>query len=135
MTLHQMTYHLIGEVYGRTYSLTGSGTARCRHKCHQKAVPLCQMPLTESNPQEIICPLKNPRRRLLSRLFQAYPHLKNAYTLLWDMPSNDGYIKVTAVIQKFFDQAISGNWSYNPENYDGNEVPTSEMAQGSIKYI
>ena len=45
------------------------------------------------------------------------------------MPSNDGYIKVTAVIQKFFDQAISGNWSYNPENYDGNEVPTSEMAK------
>jgi ribonucleoside-diphosphate reductase alpha chain len=45
------------------------------------------------------------------------------------MPSNDGYIKVTAVIQKFFDQAISGNWSYNPENYEGNEVPTSEMAK------
>ena len=32
-------------------------------------------------------------------------------------------------MQKFFDQAISGNWSYNPENYPGNEVPTSEMAQ------
>ena len=44
------------------------------------------------------------------------------------MKSNDGYIKVTAVIQKFFDQAISGNWSYNPENYPGNEVPTSVMA-------
>jgi len=45
------------------------------------------------------------------------------------MPNNDGYIKVTAVIQKFFDQAISGNWSYNPEQYPDNEVPVSVMAK------
>ena len=45
------------------------------------------------------------------------------------MPSNEGYIKVVAVMQKYFDQAISGNWSYNPENYDNNEVPISVMAQ------
>ena len=45
------------------------------------------------------------------------------------MKNNDGYIKIISVMQKFFDQAISGNWSYNPENYPGNEVPTSEMAQ------
>ena len=32
-------------------------------------------------------------------------------------------------MQKFFDQAISGNWSYNPQHYDNNEVPTSVMAQ------
>ncbi len=32
-------------------------------------------------------------------------------------------------MQKFFDQAISGNWSYNPENYPDNEVPVSVMAQ------
>ena len=83
----------------------------------------------ESNHQEIICPLKNTKKGPLKQIVPGYPHLKNAYTLLWDMPSNDGYIKVTAVIQKFFDQAISGNWSYNPENYEGNEVPTSEMAK------
>ncbi|BCU95780.1 MAG: hypothetical protein CM15mV10_1610 [uncultured marine virus] len=44
------------------------------------------------------------------------------------MQSNEGYIKITAVMQKFFDQAISGNWSYNPENYPDNEVPVSVMA-------
>ena len=44
------------------------------------------------------------------------------------MASNEGYIKVTAVMQKFFDQAISGNWSYNPENYPNDEVPVSVMA-------
>ena len=41
----------------------------------------------------------------------------------------DRYINIVAVMQKFFDQAISGNWSYNPENYEDNEVPTSVMAQ------
>jgi ribonucleoside-diphosphate reductase alpha chain len=45
------------------------------------------------------------------------------------MPSNRGYIHIVAVMQKFFDQAISGNWSYNPGNYPDNEVPTSIMAQ------
>ena len=45
------------------------------------------------------------------------------------MKNNDGYIKVISVMQKFFDQAISGNWSYNPENYADNEVPVTVMAQ------
>jgi ribonucleoside-diphosphate reductase alpha chain len=45
------------------------------------------------------------------------------------MPSNAGYINIVAIMQKFFDQAISGNWSYNPENYPDNEVPVSVMAQ------
>jgi ribonucleoside-diphosphate reductase alpha chain len=44
------------------------------------------------------------------------------------MPSNEGYIKIVAVMQKFFDQAISGNWSYNPLNYPDNEVPMDVMA-------
>ena len=45
------------------------------------------------------------------------------------MPDNKGYINIVSVMQKFFDQAISGNWSYNPEHYDNNEVPVSVMAQ------
>ena len=45
------------------------------------------------------------------------------------MLNNDGYSKVTAVMQKCFDQAISGNWSYNPEHYPDNEVPVSVMAK------
>ena len=65
----------------------------------------------------------------LKQIVPGYQYLKNNYTLLWDMPSNKGYINVVAVMQKFFDQAISGNWSYNPENYPNNEVPVSQMAQ------
>jgi len=66
-----------------------------------------------------------------------FPKLKNAYTLLWDMKSNEGYINVVAMMQKYFDQAISGNWSYNPLNYENNEVPLSVMANDlltSYKY-
>jgi ribonucleoside-diphosphate reductase alpha chain len=44
------------------------------------------------------------------------------------MKSNEGYIKIVAMMQKYFDQAISGNWSYNPLNYENNEVPLSVMA-------
>ncbi len=72
--------------------------------------------------------IKKSKKGPLKQIVPSYGHLKNNYTLLWDMPSNEGYIKVIAVIQKFFDQAISGNWSYNPENYEGNEVPVSVMA-------
>ena len=46
---------------------------------------------------------------------------------------NTGYINVVSVMQKFFDQAISGNWSYNPKNYADNEVPVSEMAQDLLR--
>jgi ribonucleoside-diphosphate reductase alpha chain len=45
------------------------------------------------------------------------------------MPDNDGYINIVAVMQKYFDQAISGNWSYNPLHYENNKVPLSAMMQ------
>ena len=73
--------------------------------------------------------VKKSKKGPLKQIVPQYTTLKNSYTLLWDMKSNDGYIKVVAMMQKYFDQAISGNWSYNPENYDDNEVPISVMAQ------
>ena len=72
--------------------------------------------------------VKKSKKGPLKQIVPQYHALKNNYTLLWDMESNRGYINVVAVMQKFFDQAISGNWSYNPENYDDNEVPVSVMA-------
>ena len=72
---------------------------------------------------------KKSKKGPLKQIVPQYYAYKNNYTLLWEMKGNDGYIKVVAAMQKFFDQAISGNWSYNPENYDNNEVPVSLMAQ------
>ena len=73
--------------------------------------------------------IKKSKKGPLKQIVPQFGTLKNNYTLLWDMSSNRGYISIVAVMQKFFDQAISGNWSYNPENYENNEVPVSVMAQ------
>ena len=73
--------------------------------------------------------VKKSKKGPLKQIVPQYQSLKNYYTLLWDMPSNEGYIKVVAVMQKFFDQAISGNWSYNPTHFENNEVPMSQMIQ------
>ena len=72
--------------------------------------------------------VKKSKKGPLKQIVPSYGHLKNNYTILWEMKNNDGYIKIISVMQKFFDQAISGNWSYNPENYEDNEVPVSVMA-------
>ena len=72
--------------------------------------------------------VKKSKKGTLKQVVPQYTQLKNFYTLLWDMKDNLGYIKVVAVMQKFFDQGISGNWSYNPENYENGEVPVSVMA-------
>ena len=82
-----------------------------------------------SEPPRAFLSTKKSKKGPLKQIVPQYYAYKNNYTLLWEMKGNDGYIKVVAAMQKFFDQAISGNWSYNPENYDNNEVPVSLMAQ------
>ena len=71
--------------------------------------------------------VKKSKKGPLKQIVPQYQSLKAHYTLLWDMPSNEGYINTVAVMQKFFDQAISGNWSYNPTHFENNEVPMSVM--------
>ena len=73
--------------------------------------------------------VKKSKKGPLKQIVPQYQTLKNYYTLLWEMSGNQGYINVVAVMQKFFDQAISGNWSYNPTQYPDNEVPMSVMIQ------
>ena len=73
--------------------------------------------------------VKKSKKGTLKQIVPQYSYLKSAYTLLWDMPDNTGYINIVAVMQKFFDQGISGNWAYNPENYENGEVPVSVMAK------
>jgi len=73
--------------------------------------------------------VKKSKKGPLKQIVPDYKRFKNNYSLLWDMKSNEGYINIVSVMQKYFDQAISGNWSYNPENYEDNQVPVSVMAQ------
>ena len=71
--------------------------------------------------------IKKSKKGPLKQIVPQYQSLKNYYTLLWEMDNNDGYINIVAVMQKYFDQAISGNWSYNPTHFENNEVPMSVM--------
>ena len=73
--------------------------------------------------------VKKSKQGPLKQVVPQYSSLKSKYTLLWSMGGNKGYINIVAVMQKYFDQAISGNWSYNPEDYEENQVPLSVMAQ------
>ena len=73
--------------------------------------------------------VKKSKKGPLKQIVPSYQSLKNNYTLLWDQKDNTGYINVVSVMQKFFDQAISGNWSYNPQHFQDSEVPVSQMAQ------
>ena len=73
--------------------------------------------------------VKKSKKGPLKQIVPEYNRLKNNYTLLWDMKSNEGYINIVSVMQKYFDQAISGNWSYNPEHFTDGQVPVSVMAQ------
>jgi len=78
-------------------------------------------------PPRALLSTKKSKKGPLKQVVPQYQTLKNHYTLLWDMPSNEGYINVVSMMQKFFDQAISGNWSYNPLHFENNEVPMSVM--------
>ena len=83
-------------------------------------------------PPRAMLSIKKSKKGPLKQIAPGFPKLKNDYTLLWDMPDNTGYINVVAMMQKYFDQAISGNWSYNPLHYENNEVPLSAMAQDML---
>ena len=73
--------------------------------------------------------IKKSKKGPLKQIVPQFQSLKQHYTLLWEMQGNEGYIKIVAAMQKFFDQAISANWSYNPLQYENNEVPMSVMMQ------
>ena len=83
-------------------------------------------------PPRALLSIKKSKKGPLKQIVPGYPKLKNDYTLLWDMQGNTGYINIVSVMQKYFDQAISGNWSYNPLHYENNEVPLSAMAQDML---
>jgi ribonucleoside-diphosphate reductase alpha chain len=72
-------------------------------------------------------------KRKIKQIVPQYSTLKNNYTLAWEMKSNEGYFNIVAAMQKFFDQAISANWTYNPENYSDKKVPMSVVANDFLE--
>lgn len=67
--------------------------------------------------------VKASKDGILKQVVPEYKRLKDQYELLWDLPSNDGYLQLVAIMQKFVDQTISANTSYDPAKYEGSKVP------------
>ena len=78
--------------------------------------------------------IKQSKHGVLKQVVPQYHRLKNKYDLLWDQKSPEGYLKICAVLQKFIDQGISVNTSYNPENYEDEKVPMSELLKHIIMF-
>jgi len=78
--------------------------------------------------------IKQSKDGVLRQVVPGYPRLKNKYDLLWDQQSPEGYLKIVAVLQKYIDQAISVNTSYNPENYEDEKIPMSELLRHVLMF-
>ena len=78
-------------------------------------------------PPRALVSIKQSKDGILKQVVPGIRTLKNKYELLWDQKSPEGYLKIMAVLQKFIDQGISVNTSYNPRHYEDEKIPMSEM--------
>jgi ribonucleoside-diphosphate reductase alpha chain len=76
--------------------------------------------------------IKQSKDGMLKQVVPEYRRLKNRYELLWDQRSPEGYLKICAILQKYIDQGISVNTSYNPQHYEDEKIPMSEMLKHLI---
>ena len=78
-------------------------------------------------PPRSLISVKQSKHGVLKQVVPEFRRLKNKYELLWDQKSPEGYLKICAVLQKYIDQGISVNTSYNPQHYQDDKIPLSEM--------
>ena len=78
--------------------------------------------------------VKQSKHGVLKQVVPGYPRLKNKYDLLWDQKSPEGYLKIMSVLQKYIDQGISVNTSYNPEHFEDEKIPMSVLLQHLIMF-
>jgi ribonucleoside-diphosphate reductase alpha chain len=78
-------------------------------------------------PPRALVSVKGSKDGVLKQVVPEVKRLRNKYELLWDQESPEGYIKIMAVLQKWIDQSISTNTSYNPKFYPDEKIPLSEM--------
>ena len=83
-------------------------------------------------PPRALVSYKQSKDGVMAQVVPGYFHLKNKYDLLWDQESPQGYLEICAILQKYIDQGISVNTSYNPENYEDQKVPMSVMIQDLV---
>lgn len=85
-------------------------------------------------PPRSLVSIKQSKDGVLKQVVPSIRLMKNKYELLWDQTSPEGYLKIVAVLQKFVDQAISVNTSYNPAYYEDGKIPMSVMLQHMLTF-
>ena len=80
-------------------------------------------------PPRSLVTIKKSKQGLIPQVVPEIARLKNKYTLAYDMESNNGYINICAVLQKYFDQAISANHYYNFAKFEESNLPMSVVAK------
>ena len=80
-------------------------------------------------PPRAFVSIKQSKDGVLKQVVPGYARYKNKYELLWDQKSPEGYLKIMAVLQKYIDQGISVNTSYNPQHFEEEKIPMSTMLQ------
>jgi len=85
-------------------------------------------------PPRALVSVKQSKDGILKQVVPSIQRLKNKYDLLWDQKSPEGYLKICAVLQKFIDQGISVNTSYNPLHYEDEKIPLSDMIQHVLMF-
>ncbi|KPH96140.1 ribonucleotide-diphosphate reductase subunit alpha [Pseudoalteromonas porphyrae] len=73
--------------------------------------------------------VKASKDGILKQVVPEYERLKDSYELLWDIPSNKGYLELVGIMQKFVDQTISANTNYDPNKFEGGKVPMKVLLQ------
>lgn len=71
--------------------------------------------------------VKQSKDGILRQVVPDIGQLRDRYELLWQMPCNEGYLQLVGVMQKFVDQAISANTSYDPQRFEGGRVPMKQL--------
>lgn len=71
--------------------------------------------------------IKASKDGVLKQVVPEYKKLKDNYELLWNIPSNDGYLELVGIMQKFVDQTISANTNYDPSRFEGGKVPVKQI--------
>jgi len=78
--------------------------------------------------------VKQSKDGVLKQVVPEYRKLKNKYELLWDQKSPEGYLRIMAILQKYIDQGISANTSYNPQHFEDEKIPMSDMLKHMIMF-
>ncbi|MBY6185565.1 ribonucleoside-diphosphate reductase subunit alpha [Marinobacter hydrocarbonoclasticus] len=73
--------------------------------------------------------VKGSKDGVMKQVVPGIETLRDSYELLWNIPSNNGYLQLVGLMQKFVDQAISANTNYDPSRYEGNKMPMKLLLQ------